>query len=190
MSTTITQAQMLLRDSETRIIGDAMAEQLSAWGANAELRAAALLLPALLAGDLSVQAVQEACGEHASLLCAQYVHIASATKDPQWAGQPEALRRTQCYIAAYREPDLAFLAVAHLWRQVIDGLQGGSRQQRQARELARGALAPFLDMLGMRVPRIELEHLLSADSDDDTPEDWRQTAGEIVAALTPHLPGA
>ena len=190
MSTIVTQAQTLLGDSEARITGEAMAAQLAAWGAGEELRAAALLLPALLAGDLSVQAVRDECGERVAALCAAYAQITGAAKDPQWAGQPEALRRTQCYVAAYREPDLAFLAVAHLWRQVIDGLQGGSRQQRQARELARGALGPFLDMLGMRVPRIELEHLLSPDKDDETQEDWRQSAGEIIAALAPHLPGA
>lgn len=190
MSIIVRQARALSAGITTSVSGESMAAQLEAWGAGDDLQATALLLPAVLDGHLALTDVQATCGDPVVELCAEYVRIAGATKDPQWTGQPEALRRTQCYIAAYRDPQVAFLAVAYLWQQVVAGLDGGSRQNRQARELARGALGPFLDMLGMRVPRIELEHLLCDDCDDDMPADWRQSTGDLIAMLAPYLPAA
>lgn len=169
--------------------GDTMAAHLRAWGAGEHLQQTAHLLPLLQDGAIDLARVSEQHGAAIAALCAEYLRVASLKADPQWSGQPAAWRRTQCYIAAYQEPALAFLAVAQLWQQVA-ALQQHTHQSRQARDLARGALAPALDMLGMRVPRIELEALICEDCDDDTPADWRQAAEAILASLTPYLPSA
>ncbi len=167
-----------------------MAACLQAWGADAQMQTAARLLPQIAAQTLDLAAVAATHGADIADLCRDYLQVMDSRADVQWSGAPAAWQRTLGYIAAYRDPRLVFLAIAHLWQQVVKASANGARQSQQAREIARGALAPLLDMLGMRVPRIELEALICEDCDDDTPDDWRQTAAEIVTALTPHLPTA
>ena len=167
-----------------------MAARLQAWGADAQTQTAARLLPQIAAQTLDLAAVSATHGADIAELCHDYLQAMDIRADAQWSGATAAWQRTLGYIAAYRDPRLVFLAIAHLWQQVVKASANGARQSQQAREIARGALAPLLDMLGMRVPRIELEALICEDCDDDTPDDWRQTAGEIVAALTLHLPTA
>lgn len=170
--------------------GEAYAAQLRAWGADEPLLAAARLLPLMEAGiaiDTMLQAPEDVA---AARLCSDYLRVMQMKPDPQWSGQPAAWRRILCYIAAYRAPQLVFLALAQLWREVTTGLADGTRQQHQARELARGALAPVLDMTGMRVPRIALEQLIADPCDDDDTAEGQQAAAEIINTLRPYLPGA
>jgi (p)ppGpp synthase/HD superfamily hydrolase len=169
--------------------GGAMATYLQAWGANEQLQTAARLLPLVLDGAITTAQVADEHGAAIANLCREYQHVMALKMDPQWSGLPTAWRRTQSYIAAYQDPALGIVSVAHLWQQVVS-LQQHTRQSRQARELARNALAPALDMLGMRVPRIELETLLCEETDDDTPADWRQAAAAIIACIAPSLPSA
>jgi (p)ppGpp synthase/HD superfamily hydrolase len=170
--------------------GAAMAACLQAWGADVQMQTAARLLPQVMAQALDLAEVEATHGAGVAELCRDYLQVMDSRADAQWSGAAAAWQRTLGYIAAYRDPRLAFLVVAHLWQQVVATPKTGARQSQQARELARGALAPLLDMLGMRVPRIELEALIGEDRDADTPTNWRQAAAEIVAALTPHLPTA
>jgi (p)ppGpp synthase/HD superfamily hydrolase len=170
--------------------GAAMAACLQAWGADAQMQTAARLLPQVVAQTLDLAVVATTHGAAIADLCCDYLQVLDLRADVQWSGAPAAWQRTLGYIAAYHDPRLAFLTVAHLWQQVVKAPTSGARRSQQAREIARGALAPLLDMLGMRVPRIELEALICEECDDDTPDDWRQAAAEIVAALTPHLPTA
>ena len=170
--------------------GEAMAAQLQAWGADAPLQTTARLLPFVQNRSIDATQLRDEYGATIAGLCLDYDRAMALTADSQWNGHVHAWRRTQCYIAAYQEPALAFLAVAQLWQQVHTALQEGARQSGQARELARGALAPVLDMLGMRTPRIELERLICEDCNDDAPDNWQQTAAEIIAQLAPFLPQA
>ena len=170
--------------------GAAMAACLQAWGAGAQMQTAARLLPQVVAQTLDLAVVATTHGAAIADLCRDYLQVLDLRADVQWSGAPAAWQRTLGYIAAYRDPRLAFLTVAHLWQQVVKAPTSGARRSQQAREIARGALAPLLDMLGMRVPRIELEALICEECDDDTPDDWRQAADAIVVALTPHLPTA
>jgi (p)ppGpp synthase/HD superfamily hydrolase len=170
--------------------GAAMAACLQAWGAGAQMQTAARLLPQVVAQTLDLAVVATTHGAAIADLCRDYLQVLDLRADVQWSGAPAAWQRTLGYIAAYHDPRLAFLTVAHLWQQVVKAPTSGARRSQQAREIARGALAPLLDMLGMRVPRIELEALICEECDDDTPDDWRQAADAIVVALTPHLPTA
>lgn len=169
--------------------GETMAAYLRGWGADDRLQITARLLPLLLDGQIDVQQAQDEHGAAVASLCNAYLRVTTLKVDSQWSGQPAAWRRTQYYIAAYQEPALAFLGVAHLWQQVANLLRH-THQSRQAQELARGALAPVLDMLGMRVPRIELETLICEDCDNDVPTDWRQATEAIIAGIAPYLPSA
>ncbi len=170
--------------------GAAIAACLQTWGADAELQATARLVPQVLAQTLDLGEVAATHGAAVAALCRAYSELMNIRADAQWNGAPAAWLRTLGYIAAYRDPRLAFLLVAQLWQQVAPSSTRQVRPRQQERELARGALAPLLDMLGMRIPRIELEELICEDCDDDTPDDWRQTAEEIIATLTLHLPTA
>lgn len=170
--------------------GAAMAACLQAWGADALLQTTARLLPQVTGQGLDLSEVAAMHGADVAALCRDYREVMSLRADAQWSGAPTAWPRTLGYIAAYRDPRLAFLLVAQLWQQVVAARGSGARQNQQARDVARSALAPLLDMLGMRVPRIELEGLICEDCDDDTPADWRQATEEIVATLAPHLPAA
>ena len=170
--------------------GEAMAAHLHNWGGDATIQSAARLLPLVLEQAIDREVLEDNRSDRAINLCADYADLLSWAPDPQWSGLPGAWQRTQGYVAAYRDPALAFLMAAHLWQQMANGLtQDSPRHQRTARDLARSTLAPLLDMLGMRVPRIELERLINQE-DDDTPLDWQQSAAKIVAALQPYLPDA
>jgi guanosine-3',5'-bis(diphosphate) 3'-pyrophosphohydrolase len=162
--------------------GAAMAACLQAWGADAQMQTAARLLPQVVAQTLDLAVVATTHGAAIADLCRDYLQVLDLRADVQWSGAPAAWQRTLGYIAAYHDPRLAFLTVAHLWQQVVKAPTSGARRSQQAREIARGALAPLLDMLGMRVPRIELEALICEECDDDTPDDWRQAADAIVVS--------
>jgi (p)ppGpp synthase/HD superfamily hydrolase len=171
-------------------VGEVMAASLQAWGADAPLQTAARLLPRVIAQRLDLAEVATTHDPAVAALCQDYIQLMELRADAQWSGATAAWQRTLGYIAAYHDPSLAFLVAAQLWQQVVTALKIGARQSQQVREVARGALAPLLDMLGMRVPRIALEELICEDGDDDTPDDWRQAAAEIVGVLASHLPVA
>ncbi|MFO7634495.1 MAG: TGS domain-containing protein, partial [Caldilinea sp.] len=185
-------ADQLSAESLTTLLatGEAIADHLRNWGGDTTIQNAARLLPFVMENHVDHAGLLRLGDARCAALCTGYAEIMAMPADPQWSGLPAAWLRTQGYMAAYRDPALAFLMVAQLWQQVLSGLQqDGARQQRIAREQARGALAPLLDMVGMRVPRIELERLIS-DEEDPPSDDWQQVAAEIIETLSPYLPDA
>ncbi len=93
-------------------------------------------------------------------------------------------------MAAYRDPELAFLRVGESWCAIRRMLQGSTEQRQAAKEQAQQVLFPFLDMLGMRAPRAELEEQLdNADRHDrNLTEPLDQAAATVIAQLKARLP--
>lgn len=137
--------------------GMAVAALLDDWQAPAPLVAAGLLHTFLWRSFLSVQKVREACGKTVADLCHDYHHILQTRPVEERPGSSHDLRRIQLYIAAYRDPALAFLGVADRWDHLAIA-QNSDMAQRQAfsRE-ARQLILPLLDMLGMWKLKNELD---------------------------------
>ncbi len=112
--------------------------------------------------------------------------------DTAWAGNLLVLQRLRAFIAAYRDPELAFLLVAELWQRAQSGFAGDARQRSAAVEEARMVLVPCLEMLGMFALRVNLEGqlLLAEGRTLQLDEAARQAGRAIIDELRPKLPDA
>jgi GTP pyrophosphokinase len=194
----------LVRSSEEE------ARYLIEWGAGESLIAAARLRPFYgreaggARNDISTgaalahahAAIQDAHQARAAWLCAEYRRILHGPVDPAWSGQPLALQRVRCFSAAYRDLELAFLCVAHLWHTMRSGYAGAPRQQRAAVDEARQVLAPLLQMLGMLSLRVEMEEQTVAaerrplELDEAARQAGAAIAAELADVLRTQVPGA
>lgn len=172
--------------------GEAIAALLRRWNAGDALQAAGLLHKFVCDGLIDLDAIGRACGSAVRGLCANYCELTGRPFDSQWAGHPLVQQRVRCFMAAYRDPLLAFLCAASEWQQIQAGMQGKGHLRRSARERTDLVLGPYLDMLGMRAAHVELAQLWETANDpaDNNSEDTHQSTAEIIAALTPHLPDA
>ena len=140
------------------------------WRAGVDLQSAAALLPFVENHAVTAAEVAQRCGERVAFLCSEYVRLMRLPADPQWAGDPLVQQRVRDFILAYRDPELAFLAVACQWQQAVAGWRAGGQQRRAAEDLIHRTLSPFLDMLGMRTPHVTLAATLGDDDEDDEEE--------------------
>jgi (p)ppGpp synthase/HD superfamily hydrolase len=154
-----------------RALGVGVAQRLLAWGAGRPLILAGLLHEPVVAGWLTPKEVEAACGVDAALLCHDYAAHLAAPPPAGWHGHAAALRRVRVYAAAHQNPELALLAVAHMWHSVAfaRGAAGGVGRRPPATSLALAAdevqtvLQPLLDMLGLREVRDQLDAFPGAD---------------------------
>jgi GTP diphosphokinase / guanosine-3',5'-bis(diphosphate) 3'-diphosphatase len=144
--------------------GLAVAHFLREWAAPPEVEAAGLLHPFTWRNLIPVARVAEFCGDRVAGLCQAYREILQARGLGRQTGDPYTLRRVLFYVAAYRDPMLAFLGVADRWDHwEIAKRTDGIRRKRFIEE-AQKATLPLLDMLGMGALRAELEEWVLAHS--------------------------
>jgi GTP pyrophosphokinase len=197
--------------------GEEEARYLAEWGASDSLLEAARLRPlycsegganaatgatptailnAAPEGESSTVAMPATCSTRAAWLCTEYRRLLHGPVDAAWCGQPLALQRVRCFSAAYCDLELAFLCIAHLWRNMRRGYAGTPRQQRAAIDEARQVLAPLLQMLGMLALRVEMEEQTVAaekrplELDDAAKQAGAAIAAELTAILHTQVPTA
>ncbi|GIV75982.1 MAG: hypothetical protein KatS3mg050_0376 [Litorilinea sp.] len=158
------------------------AQLLARWGGSPELQAAGLLHKFMCMGSLSSQMLAQHCGERTAFLCEQYRRLLHEPP-PTQRGRTRARRRIQLFVAAYCDPELAFLAVAEAWARFQAIREGESAQRAGFLEEGRHILGPFLEMLGMQALKDELDSWLGEVS----PVDPALTEA-LVQWLEPHLP--
>jgi hypothetical protein len=168
------------------------AQLLAEWGASEDLQCAALVRGLL--GSESAQLDLEALGltVGAAWLAHEHQRLLHGPVEAAWCGQPFALERVRSFAAVYRDPEIAFLCVARLWRRMREGFAGDSRQKRAALDEARRVLAPLLELLGMFALRVDLEEqmIIAENRPFQLDESAKQTGAAIVAHLTENLPDA
>ena len=138
------------------------AHLLAGWGASDDLQAAALVRGLLCSGQAPVDLEALGLTVGAAWLAQEYQRLLHGPVEPAWCGQPTALERVRCFAAVYRDPEIAFLAVARLWLRMKTGFAGDGRQKRAALDEAREVLAPLLELLGMFALRVDLEEQILA----------------------------
>jgi (p)ppGpp synthase/HD superfamily hydrolase len=160
---------------------------------NPALHAATYLHKFVYNGELALPAVAAACGERVAWLCAEAARLFLETADTPGRGKPRARQRARYFGAAYRDPELALLAVATLWG-AFRLVQDAAPAQRHAfAEEARHVLGPLLDMLGMRAWREELDLWLWRLHDPDAEragQSCRELFDEVQMRLATALPAA
>ena len=173
-----------------------VAALLQEWGASPALQAAGLLHSFLWNCVIEDAEVTNSCGEHVLFLCRQYQHILQRMPETRWRGKRVVLERIKYFVAAYCHFDLAFLAAADLWDRFRLALQSEPSQQHQYIQEGSQVLSPYLDFLGMRELKEELDEQLESQFRQATPELLRaqqadaQMVAEIAQQLQPHLPNA
>jgi (p)ppGpp synthase/HD superfamily hydrolase len=175
----------------------ALAEILAAWRAAPELQSAGLLLPWWMNGTLASEAVERACGERVAFLCREHQRIMQQMPGNRWRGKPPVLRRIKHFMLAYRDPDLAFLGAADLWRRFQAVQRAGRAEQRAHAAEASQVLSPLLDFLGMRELKETVDNWLLSRGDagrrigstEQEPASHRMFQ-EVRSYLAPRLPRA
>lgn len=174
---------------------------LESWGATDEVLAAALLGPLLQENCLALEDIRGACGLEVADLCQGYgVHLGSLA---EWLRRPDnrppSLARL--FLAGYRDPRLAIIAAALLWRRCVPAPDSSQAAHPCPAETPR-VLIQLLEMLGMWGARRSLDTLLKPGAtahrtgDDGQPKPdtvlyaHHQLFREIEAILTPLLPAA
>ncbi len=188
------------RLAELAQAGEEEARYLAEWGASEPLQAAALLCRLLEAEAEPAALDALALPPRAQWLGREYQRLLHGPVDPAWSGQPPALERVRCFCAAYRDPELAFLCVAHLWRNMRSGYapdkqtgkQTSKQMRRAAIDEARQVLAPLLELLGMFALRVELEEqtVIAEERPFQLDEAAKQAGAAIAAELAAQLPDA
>ncbi len=158
------------------------AQLLAQWGGSPALQAAGLLHEFMCIGILSSRTIAQHCGERVAFLCEQYCRLLHEPP-PTQRGRTRARRRVQLFMAAYCDPELAFLAVAEAWARFQAIREGGSAQRAGFLEEGRHILGPFLEMLGMQALKDELDSWLGQVSPADP-----GLTGAMVRWLEAHLP--
>ncbi|MBV7330503.1 HD domain-containing protein [Chloroflexi bacterium TSY] len=175
--------------------GQTVSTLLRTWQASPSLQAAGLLHALIWNCVIPVDAVQEACGEQVAYLCQEYQQILRSQPETRWRGKKFVLQRIRYFVAAYRDPEIAFLAAANLWCRFCTADQEKAAQQKIYAEEGRQVLSPFLEMLGMRELREKLEFWLnhlgrcrSKHTDFQSGETGKRVYETIVRQLSEHLP--
>jgi len=171
--------------------GEAVAAHLARWGASDALVAAGVLHGFVQHNTLSAHRIGEVCGPHAGALCDEYTHILCKYADSAGRGKPRARQRVLHFVAAYRNPELAFLAVAILWERFLAARSGRSGHPHLYLDEGRSLLSPFLGMLGMHTlkEKVDLWMWRTQESDVARVEAMQERAfAAVVAALAPRFP--
>ena len=157
------------------------------------LEVAAYLHKFVCDGRMAAADVAAIGGERAAWLCAEAARLLVEAPDAPSRGKARARQRVRHFVAAYRDPELALLAVSALWGNFRRAQDAVPAQRHAFAEEARQVLDPLLDMLGMRAWREELDLWLWRLHDPDAD----QTAGaavslfdEVQRRLSPVLPDA
>ncbi len=157
------------------------------------LEAAAYLHKFVCDGRLAVADVVAVCGERTAWLCVEAARLLGESADAPGRGKARARQRVRQFVAAYRDPELALLAVAALWGGFRLAQDGAPAQRHAFAEEARQVLDPLLDMLGMRAWREELDLWLWRLHDptaDRTAAVGVALFDEVQRRLSPALPTA
>lgn len=136
--------------------GAAVAQTLAQWQAEPALQAAGLLHSFVCKGVLPAEQIVDTCNERTAFLCQTYWHILQQTPEQQ-RGKAHVIKRVKLFIAAYRDPALAFLSVASLRDHFVLARQSDPSLQRLFANEAREVMLPLLDMLGMWQLKTEVE---------------------------------
>lgn len=175
--------------------GQAVSTLLQEWQASPSPQAAGLLHALIWNCVISYDAVQEACGKHVAYLFQEYQRILRSRPETRWRGKEFVLQRIKYFVAVYRDPEGSFLAAANLWCRFRSANQKNAAQQKIYAEEGRQVLGPFLEMLGMRELREELELWLtnlgrrrSKHADFQSGESGKRVYKTIVRQLSEHLP--
>lgn len=129
--------------------GQGVTDILRQWKADPTLLAAGLLHSFVCKGALSTEQVIDRCGERVRFLCQEYQNILHQQPTGQPRGNLLTFKRIKFYIAAYRDPAIAFLGIANLWDHFLTVQQSMPVLQRSFAFEAAQVLIPVLKMLGM-----------------------------------------
>ena len=144
---------------------------------------------------LDCAAIAAACGPRVAALCTAYQEVLAERKEVAPRGKPRARQRVRHFVAAHQDPELGLLAMAALWarvQQVHDG-EVSAVQRHSLSEDARQILVPYLEMLGMRTLREEVELWLWRQQEVDAArlaQVGEQIFDQVRGALAPALPTA
>ncbi|GAB4433517.1 MAG: hypothetical protein Kow0031_15130 [Anaerolineae bacterium] len=183
--------------------GQGVANILAEWRADEDLQAAGLLHSLVCRRSLAVEAIEAACNPQVARLCRDYCGILRLVPEQRWHGRTLVFKRIKLYIAAYRDPALAFLGAASLWEHFLTVQHSSDPAlQRAFVDEAEQVMIPLYEMLGMwrlktRVQRwVALRHISEQDRDRlqkrlQLTEDTRRQAFDLVRQrLQPQLPSA
>lgn len=140
--------------------GHGVAEILREWDLSESLQAAALLRA--LVGDkhLTLQQVEDACGQTVARFCQQYELLCiSSSLDHSLHSTTHARKLARLFVAAYLDPLLAILGAAELWYRINPPLINSTPPNNFITE-AQEVLFPLLGMLGMWKLRRQLNEIL------------------------------
>ncbi len=138
--------------------GQAVSRILAKWQAKPALQAAALLHSLYGQGVIPPAEITTACGEETAALCQHYFETLYQPAEPRRRGKILHQKRIKLYMAAYQNPDLAFLGVANLWDHFRFARRSHDPHlQRAFIDEATDVLIPLLDMLGMWRPKLKVE---------------------------------
>jgi GTP pyrophosphokinase len=140
--------------------GQAVCEILAKWQAEPALQAAGLLHSFVYKQVLTPERVAAVCDERTAFLCRMYRDILQQAPEGLHRGKVLALKRVKLYIAAYCDPELAFLSLASLWDHFILTRQSEMSLQRLFAEEAETVMIPLLNLMGMAVLKTEVEEWL------------------------------
>lgn len=140
--------------------GAATASVLADWGAPKAVQMAGHVRPLLdlLPADDNAfdhEWIRARCGEETARICAMDHALQSIKATTQWRGKPVYLDRVRCYVAAYRDWDVALIYAAQRWSHALE-VRGNKKAARAFFATGRHVLAPFLEMLGMNKLHAEL----------------------------------
>ena len=144
--------------------GSSVADLLAEWQADEPLQAAGLLHALVCNCVIPLESIHATCGDRVHFLCSEYQRIMEHKPGTRWRGKDHILELIRCYILAYHDPELAFLAVAALWSRFLQIRDQDQTTKRAYAPEAKHILSPFLEMLGMNSLRTELEEWLMLSS--------------------------
>jgi (p)ppGpp synthase/HD superfamily hydrolase len=170
-----------------------VAQILTEWQASVEVQAVALLHNFVYNRLAQLEEVAQQCSRRVAFLCEEYSRLASEQVETAPRGRWRARQRVQHFIAAYCDPELAMLALAVLWERFRCAQSGDPAHAHHFADEARLVVGPFLDMLGIRALREELDVWLWRQQEPAAPllEKVTMRAFEAIRTqLSPLLPAA
>ncbi len=138
--------------------GQTVARILESWHANSDLQAAGLLHSFVYKGAISTEQVAAVCNQRTADLCHHYCDTLQQATENRRRGRPSVIKRTKLYMAAYQDPELAFLGVAGMWDHFMTARHSNDPiLQRVFVNEAQEVMIPLLEMLGMWKLKTEVE---------------------------------
>ncbi len=130
--------------------GQGVAKILADWQADEDLQAAGLLHSLACRRVLTIAEIEAASNPQVAALCRDFCGILRLAPEQRWHGRTLVIKLIKLYMAAYRNPALAFLGAASLWEH-FDTVQRSNdpAMQRAFIDEARQVMIPLYEMLGM-----------------------------------------